>query len=230
MYMKFSTLHYILLPSLVSSVSRIHPCHHEYLRLPLPKLTSTPVPSFLNHFLRCLAAGGRSQAQHLRLLDENPPRVDIFITCAGEDIETVTHTIEAACAIEYPVDRFRVIVLDDAGSKELSDAVKDLSQTRENLYYTARVKGKDHHFKAGNLNHGFEYVKSLSGGAAEFIAALDADMIAEPKWLRALIPHLLQSDKLALAQPPQVSCQQARSWAVKTNMTSDFTMFQPTTL
>ena len=112
--------------------------------------------------------------------------------------------MEAACAIEYPANCFRVIVLDDANSEELSRAVKGLSQTRDNLYYTARVKGKDHHFKAGNLNHGFEYVKSLPGGAADFIAALDADMIADPKWLRALMPHLLQNDKLALAQPPQV--------------------------
>ena len=170
------------------------------------KLISVPVPSFLNHLLRCLAFGSSSKAQHLRLRDENPPRVDIFITCAGEDVETVTHTIEAACAIDYPATRFRVIVLDDARSKELASAVKNLSQTRENLYYTARVKGKDHHFKAGNLNHGFEYVKLLPGGAAEFIAALDADMIVDPKWLRALMPHLLQNEKLALAQPPQVNC------------------------
>lgn len=171
-----------------------------------------PVPSFLNHFLRCLSVGGRSKAQHLRLLDEDTPRVDIFITCAGEDIETVKYTLEAACAIDYPANRFRVLVLDDAGSEELSAVVKDLSQTRENLYYTARVKGKDHHFKAGNLNHGFEYVKSLPGGAADFIASLDADMIADPQWLRALMPHLLRNDRLALAQPPQVNYQQAHRW------------------
>lgn len=105
-----------------------------------------------------------------------------------------------------------MLVLDDAGSEELSAVVKDLSQTRENLYYTARVKGKDHHFKAGNLNYGFEYVKSLPGGAADFIASLDADMIADPQWLRALMPHLLRNDRLALAQSPQVSYQQAHRW------------------
>lgn len=36
------------------------------------------------------------------------------------------------------------------------------------------------------------------------MAALDADMIPDPKWLRALIPHLLKDENLALAQPTQV--------------------------
>ena len=155
--------------------------------------------------MRCLALGNKIKSQRLRLRDESPPRVDIFITCAGEDVGIVTRTVEAACTIDYPANRFRVIVLDDAASEELAGAVKGLCQTRENLYYTARVKDQDHHFKAGNLNHGIEYVESLPGGAAEFVAALDADMITDPQWLRALIPHLLQNDKLALVQPPQVS-------------------------
>lgn len=220
----------IWLLSLASYVSQNHLRPTGYLQSLFPKLIPVSVPGFLNHFLRCLSVGGGSKAQHLRLLDDDPPRVDIFITCAGEDIETVTHTLEAACAIDYPANRFRVLVLDDAGSDELSRAVKDLKQTRENLYYTARVKGKNHHFKAGNLNHGFQYVKSLPGGAADFIASLDADMIADPQWLRALMPHLLQNDRLALAQPPQVSYRQPYTWNESTNRISDFMMFQVTIL
>lgn len=191
-------LRYISQLSLAFSVS-----HNHHLSSSA-KLIAVLVPSLLNHLLRCLSFGNSNKAQHLRLRDENPPRVDIFITCAGEDVETVTHTIEAACAVDYPANSFRVIVSDDSVSEELAAAVKDITQERNNMYYTARVKGKDHHFKAGNLNHAFEYVKTLPGGAADFIAALDADMIADPKWLRALLPHLLQNDKLALAQPPQV--------------------------
>lgn len=129
--------------------------------------------------------------------------VDIFVTCAGEDIDTVQNTAAAACAIDYPAHCFRVIVLDDGGSTELSDSIRKLSEIRHNLYYTARVKGKVHHFKAGNLNYGLRYVETLPGGPAEYIAALDADMIPDPQWLRALLPHMLRNPKLALAQPPQ---------------------------
>lgn len=132
--------------------------------------------------------------------------MDVFITCAGEDHDTVYNTVQAACASDYPLERFRVIVLDDGGSPDLSVSVKKLSESRRNLHYSARVKGKDHHFKAGNLNYGLELVKSLPGDAADYVAALDADMIPDPDWLRALVPHLLENPKLALVQPPQVRC------------------------
>ena len=62
----------------------------------------------------------------------------------------------------------------------------------------------DHHFKAGNLNYAHGYVEGLPGGPAPFIAALDADMIPSPEWLRALLPHIIKDEKLALVQPPQV--------------------------
>ena len=129
----------------------------------------------------------------------------MLVTCAGEELDVVVNTIEAACASNYPVDRFRVVVLDDAASDELASSIKSLSDKNENLYYTARTKGEDHDFKAGNLNHGYGYVKSLPGGPGEYIAGLDADMIPEPDWLRALLPHLLQNPKAALAQLPQVN-------------------------
>ena len=148
---------------------------------------------------------GRKKARRLRLLDKHdPPRVDLFITCAGEDHDTVMNTAEAACALDYPAHRLRVIILDDAPSEHLSKSMHALTETRPNCFYTSRVKGKDHHFKAGNLNYGVDYVTSLPGGPAEYMAALDADMIPDPQWLRALLPHMLTNEKIALAQPPQV--------------------------
>lgn len=187
------------------------------------------VPGFLDHILRCLAFHGRNKAQTLRLLDdEDCPMVDIFVTCAGEDSYTVHNTAAAACAIDYPPHRFRVIVLDDGGSKELEESIRKLSEIKPNLYYTARVKGKDHHFKAGNLNHGLEYVKTLPGGPAKYIAALDADMIPDPQWLRALLPHMLRNHKLALAQPPQARFRilAPKIWA-RLTLTSASTMYPP---
>ena len=95
-------------------------------------------------------------------------------------------------------------MLDDAGSKGLSQKIAKLKESRGNVYYTARKKPLDHHFKAGNLNHGYKYVESLSGGPAPFMAALNVDIIPDPKWLRALTPDLLKDENLALTQPPQV--------------------------
>ena len=166
------------------------------------------LPNLLDHSLRCLALGGQgaSKMRHLRLVEqENVPRVDVFITCAGEEVETIINTVEAACALDYPQQKFRVLVFDDAGSEELRNRVEELKTTRANLFYSAREKEANHHFKAGNLNHALQYAGNLPEGPASLIAALDADMIPAPEWLRALIPHILSDDNIALVQPPQVS-------------------------
>lgn len=145
----------------------------------------------------------------LRLRGENVPTVDVFVTCCGEDMEILLDTVRAACDVDYPPDRFRVLVLDDGESAELRSAVTKLQQQQRyhNLHYAARIKikGLPHHFKAGNLNYGLSYVHALDGGPGEYVAALDADMIPERDWLRAIMAHLVHDPSLAMACPPQVS-------------------------
>jgi cellulose synthase/poly-beta-1,6-N-acetylglucosamine synthase-like glycosyltransferase len=132
--------------------------------------------------------------------------VDVFITCCGEEDDLVLDTLRAACNLDYPRDRFRVILLDDGKSPGLESACGGLAKTYPNVFYMARIKvpGVPHHFKAGNLNYGLDQVHLLPGGAGKFMAALDADMIPEPDWLRAVLPHLIVDPKMALACPPQL--------------------------
>jgi cellulose synthase/poly-beta-1,6-N-acetylglucosamine synthase-like glycosyltransferase len=153
-----------------------------------------------------LSIRGRRRPK-LRIRGNQVPTVDIFVTCCKEDVDVVLDTTRAACAVEYPQDRFRVVVLDDGEDPKLEKAIKDLSLEYPNLYYHARikVKGVPHHFKAGNLTGGTNFVTKLDGGEGEFIAALDADMIPEPEWLRAIIAHLVIEPEMALVCPPQVS-------------------------
>ncbi|KAL6876252.1 glycosyltransferase family 2 protein [Trichoderma longibrachiatum] len=142
----------------------------------------------------------------MRLVGNDVPTVDVFVTCCGEDDEVVMDTVRGALDQDYPGDKFRVIVLDDAKSAGLQRECALLSHTYPNLYYMARTKipGQPHHFKAGNLNYGLEQSHHLPGGAGEFMAALDADMIPERDWLRALLPHAVQDPKMALVCPPQL--------------------------
>jgi len=152
-----------------------------------------------------LSIRGRSRPK-LRIRGDDVPTVDVLITCCGEDVDVVLDTTRAACAVDYPVERFRVVVLDDGKDAELGKAVNNLSQQFPNLYYHARVKikGVPHHFKAGNLTGGTDFVTKLEGGEGEYIAALDADMIPETDWLRAIIAHMVHDPKMALVCPPQV--------------------------
>jgi cellulose synthase/poly-beta-1,6-N-acetylglucosamine synthase-like glycosyltransferase len=137
------------------------------------------------------------------LLGDDVPHVDVFITCCREDVNIILDTVRATLAMDYPNSRFNVIVLDDGGSSDLENAIKSLSAF-SNLYYTTREK-KSFNFKAGNLNYGMDFSASIreKGQAAEFIAGIDADMLPDVSFLRALLPHLLQDHKVALVNPPQ---------------------------
>ncbi len=166
------------------------------------------LPKLLNNLFRILALGGGPQAPCLRYVGDQGPRIDIFIVCCGEDYYTVLNTVKAACASDYPFHLLRVFLLDDGGSHKLESTISILRQNNprfSNLYYYARRKGPIQNFKAGNQNDGCRYAESLPGGPAAFIAFLDADMIPEPEWLRALLPHILENPKIALATLPQVS-------------------------
>ncbi|KAF4592114.1 Glycosyl transferase, family 2 [Ophiocordyceps camponoti-floridani] len=163
------------------------------------------IPTLMHNSWTMLSMKKRRRPK-LRLKGFEVPTVDVFITCCGEDDDVVLDTIRAACDLDYPYDQYRVIVLDDGKSAGLEASVTRMTADCPHLYYVAREKipGQPHHFKAGNLNYGLDLVHRLPGGASQFMAALDADMIPEKDWLRAVLPHLLADPKMALACPPQL--------------------------
>lgn len=140
---------------------------------------ATAIPSLMHNTWTMWSMKKRNRPK-LRLTGNDVPTVDAFITCCGEDDDLVMDTVRAACDLDYPRDRYRVILLDDGKSSGLEEACAKLSMTYPNLYYMARVKipGQPHHFKAGNLNYGLDEVHKLPGGAGQFMAALDADMVS----------------------------------------------------
>lgn len=80
-----------------------------------------------------------------------------------------------------------------------------LQASMPNLHYYTPPKyaGVHHGFKAGNINQAMRHVETLEGGPGEYFAILDADMIPESQPLRALIPHVVNSPRIAMAIPPQ---------------------------
>ncbi|KAI1623474.1 glycosyl transferase [Exophiala viscosa] len=132
----------------------------------------------------------------LRVLGHKVPIVDVFVTCCGEQNDIVIDTLKAACAMDYPISKFRVICADDGKNPRLKKACGELVNKYTNLVYYSRQKPDDgnHGYKAGNLNVTW---KAL-GTSAEFLACFDADMIPEPGFLRALLPHALIDDKVGM--------------------------------
>lgn len=142
-----------------------------------------------------------------RLTGPEAPSIDVCITSCGEKIDVVLDTAASAAMQDYPQASLRVFVLDDGKDRALEEAIREYNQTHgTSVNYLARTKleGENHFYKAGNLRFGLETTEKMGKGS-EFFASLDVDMIAEPDWLRRVIPHLLLDDKLALVCPAQVS-------------------------
>ena len=146
----------------------------------------------------------RRNRPKLRIRGDDVPSVDFFVCCCREDIDVILDTTRAACAMDYPLDRFRIMVLDDGKDAELQSAIENLAATQfPNLSYHSRpIPGKD--FKAGNMNFGLEETMKMAGGASEYTGSIDADMIPEENMLRALVPHLLFDKKMSMACAPQL--------------------------
>ena len=138
------------------------------------------------------------------------PSVDVVVTCCGEDPLIIINTAAAIVTQDYPANRLRVFILDDAGDDQLRDLVNEFRRKYStkglpSLSYLARKKtvGSRHYYKSGNLHFGFEHTGKLESGS-ELFATVDADHIATRQWLRTMVPHMLIDDRVALACPPQV--------------------------
>lgn len=145
----------------------------------------------------------------LRILGDKVPTVDVIVVSCGELTDIVLDTVKAACLIDYPVDRVRVILADDMNDPDLKKQVVALRKKHRNLHYSARSKvlGAHHGYKAGNINTTMRtFVRNLPGGQSEFLAIFDADMMPEPGVLRALVPHALRDEKVGMVTVAQVCC------------------------
>ncbi|KAL8982274.1 MAG: hypothetical protein Q9205_003162 [Flavoplaca limonia] len=137
----------------------------------------------------------------LRISGPRVPKVDVLIFYCGEELAILLDTARAACSSDYPRDKFRVIVLDDSNSA--SEPIAALKSHFPNLFYSARQPKDKAWHKAGNINHGLEFIATLPNGPNELVASLDVDMIPEKDWLRRLTPHLCLDRTVGLVSSNQ---------------------------
>lgn len=166
-------------------------------------LAENLVPRYLAYMGAASCLKKRSIRPSFRLAGDDVPSVDVLITCCGEALDVVLDTVRAACTLDYPKERYRVVLLDDGNSVGLLSQIEALRNDYSNLFYTARGVGVKTHSKAANLNHRLAFVEDLKTGPSEYLAVLDVDMIPMPNLLRALLPHLFNDSSFAMAISPQ---------------------------
>ncbi|NNH06346.1 glycosyltransferase [Cellulomonas fimi] len=123
---------------------------------------------------------------HLRHAAPYLPRVVVLIP-AWNEAAVLTPSLERLMALEYPPDRLRVLVIDDASTDDtpaVVAAVADRFPGR--IVHLRREKGGQG--KAHTLNHGIRH--ALADDWMQALLIMDADVVYRPDSLRRMTRHL----------------------------------------
>jgi len=135
---------------------------YQYLVLPLH--------AFLNHY---------------RLAAPSLPRVAVIVPAWNEGL-VIGASIDRMLSLDYPADRLRVYVVDDASTDDTPDVVRARAAAHpDRVFHLRRERGGEG--KAHTLNHGISRV--LAEPWAEAVLIMDADVIFARDSLRRMTRH-----------------------------------------
>ncbi|MEM3956000.1 MAG: glycosyltransferase [Candidatus Bathyarchaeia archaeon] len=135
------------------------------------------------------------------------PFVTIQVATYNEG-PTVARLLESCLKIDYPSDKFEIIVVDDSTDETLSI----LMEYEKQYYPKIRVIHRESRagYKAGALN------EALKNSRGEFILVLDADSVLKPDFLKKTIPLFLANRKLGFIQGRLKYLNKKKSWLTRT--------------
>lgn len=114
------------------------------------------------------------------------PRVSILIPCWNEDA-VVGVTVDRLMSLNYPPERLRVYVIDDASSDETPRiAIRKAREYRDRVFHIRRVAGGEG--KAHTLNYGLDVL--WRNDWTEAVLIMDADVIYTDDSLVKMARHL----------------------------------------
>jgi cellulose synthase/poly-beta-1,6-N-acetylglucosamine synthase-like glycosyltransferase len=119
------------------------------------------------------------------------PTVTIAVPCWNEE-RTLSGTLDSLIALDYPLDKLTVIVVDD-GSKDRTLAIAQEYEARYPTVIKAITKPNGGKHTAVNL--------ALAMSTADLFGCLDADSFVEEKSLRIIVSYFV-NNKDAMAVTP----------------------------
>ncbi len=120
---------------------------------------------------------------------EQWPTVDVLIPTYNESLDILSKTVLAAKALEYPVDKLRVYILDDGNRPAFRDFAREVGVgyiTRDNNLYA----------KAGNLNNAMQHTDG------DLVAVFDCDHIPTRWFLQLTAGWFVKEKNMAFIQTP----------------------------
>jgi cellulose synthase (UDP-forming) len=125
--------------------------------------------------------------------DAYTPPVDVFITVAGEPVDIVEETLQAALRMDYP--EFYVYILNDSYARK-TDNWMDIIELAKQYGAGCITRENNKGAKAGNINNGMRHTDS------PFVAIFDADHVPHSDFLRKTMRYFIHP-KMAFVQTPQ---------------------------
>ncbi len=124
-------------------------------------------------------------------LDE--PSITIQLPIYNEKY-VAARLVDAVCAMDYPMDRMRIMVLDDSDDDTVELMQRTVRNYQKQGYAIEHIRrGTRSGYKAGALKHAMKTTDT------DFVAIFDADFIP-PRWfLQRAIPHFAR-EKIGLVQ------------------------------
>lgn len=125
-------------------------------------------------------------------LEGKEPHVTVQI-CTYNEAQVVEETIARCCNLDWPVDKLSVQVCDDSTEKESIAIIENcVLKWREEGFSITRQERLDRiGYKAGNLNHNFQFIEG------DFVAYLDSDHQVTADFLRKTVPHFFYENGAA---------------------------------
>lgn len=123
------------------------------------------------------------------------PRVAFHYACFNEPPEIVFDALERFHHIDYPKDRYIVMVCDDSTDESLRKPVEDYCRKHGYVYIHRRDRRG---YKAGALNHALKFTPE----DVELLCVVDADYHIEPEFLKETVGYFIDPN-LGFLQTPQ---------------------------
>lgn len=150
-------------------------------------------------YIRCRKTKVPAQIERMKyfnsIIDENEyPYVVTQLPMYNEKTVAI-RIINAVAAMDYPVSKHEIQVLDDSTDETCSivdETVERIKKEGKNISVVRRSDRTG--FKAGALQNGLNYTN------AEFVAIFDADFVPYPDFLKKAIPFFIERPNVGLVQ------------------------------